>query len=107
MSEFGSEAQFRSGLEPGDLAKTIRHCGSTDREGPVTDESGREREGPHLEKQVHKAPFSTQVPSATCGAREGLRQRAPTGPIGCKTSSTPSWIAEEVGNTKDKERKTE
>ena len=64
----------------------------------------RER-GPPLRKTVHKAPFTTQVPSATCGAREGLRQRPPTQPIGCKISSSPSWIAEEVGNTKEKERR--
>lgn len=47
--------------------------------------------GPPLRKTVHKAPFRTQVPSATCGAGEGLRQRPPTRPIGCKISSRPSF----------------
>lgn len=47
--------------------------------------------GPPLRKTVHKAPFRTQVPSATCGAGEGLRQRPPTQPIGCKISSRPSF----------------
>lgn len=80
---------FGSGLEPGDLAGTIRHCGAW-----------RERDlwqmrvgewGPPLRKTLHKDPFTGQVPSATCGAREGLRQRPPAQPIGCKISSSPSW----------------
>ncbi len=72
------------------LGRNNQALWSVDGEGPVTDESGRERAP--LRKTVHKAPFTTQVPSATCGAREGLRQRPSTGPIGCKISSRPSWI---------------
>lgn len=53
---------------------------SGDGEGPVTDESRRER--PPLRKTVHKAPFTTQVPSATCGARE-----APT-----KAFDSTNWV---------------
>lgn len=88
-SVFGKKALFRSGLEPGDLAETIRHCGAwTERD--LWQMRAGER-GPPLRKTVHKAPFRTQVPSATCGAGEGLRQRPPTQPIGCKISSRPSF----------------
>lgn len=89
-SEFGRKALHRSGLKPGDLAGTIRHCGVwTERD--LWQMRAGER-GPPLRKTVHKAPFTTQVPSATCGAREGLQQRPSTRPIGCKISSHPSWI---------------
>lgn len=71
-------------------AGTIRHCGVwTERD--LWQMRVGERGAPS-KKNSAQSTIHRPGPSATCGAREELWQRPPTGPIGCKISSRPSWI---------------
>lgn len=102
--ELGRRELFRFGLEPGDLGRNrqaLWECGR--REGPVTDERGRERERPPCKK--NSAQSTIHYPSPFCHLWS--ERRAPT-----KASNSTNWVlnlqpsqlpvdrTEEVGNTR-------